>query len=110
MDESINKVYDLLELVYVELQKTKTELQDGFDKGLHSLRYELKSDMTDLRTELKSDMADLRTELKTDMAELRTEFKSDMAEFRQEVNTRFDKLEDLVNKHDVEIKVIKAAK
>jgi hypothetical protein len=88
MDETINKVYDLLELVYVELQKTKTELQDGFDKGIHSLRYELKTDIADLRTELKSDMA----------------------EFRQDVNTRFDTLEDLVNKHDVEIKVIKAAK
>ncbi len=99
MDETINKVYDLLELVYVELQKTKAELQAGFDKSLHSLCYELKTDMTDLRTELKADMADLRTELKTDMTE-----------FRQEVNTRFDKLEDLVDKHDVEIRVIKSAK
>ena len=98
-NDKIDKVYDLLELVYMELQSTKTELRGEFNKGLHSLRYELKTDMANLRTELKSDMADLRTELK-----------SDMAEFRQEVNTRFDKLEDLVNKHDVEIKVIKAAK
>jgi len=63
MDESINKVYNLLELLFVELQKTKTELQDGFDKGLHSLRYEFKSDMSELRTELKSDMAEFRQEV-----------------------------------------------
>ncbi len=62
------KIFNLLEKVYIELQDTKKEL---------------KTEIQDLRTELKGDIENLRTELKEDI--FRVECKTD--ELQIQLNT-----------------------
>ena len=47
-----DKIYDLLEKLYIELQDTKKEL---------------KEDISNVKTELKEDISNVRTELKEDI-------------------------------------------
>ncbi|WP_077369731.1 hypothetical protein [Anaerosalibacter sp. Marseille-P3206] len=61
---SEDKLYDLLEKIYFELQDTKKDL---------------KGDIDSIRTELKGDISSVRTELN---------------DFREETNNRFNKLEE----------------
>lgn len=69
------KIFSLLEKVYIELQDTKKEL---------------KAEIQDLRTELKGDIENLRTELKAEIQENREgieKLHSGMDELKIDVNS-----------------------
>ncbi|MGO1818889.1 MAG: hypothetical protein ACTH0S_04315 [Senegalia sp. (in: firmicutes)] len=83
------KIYDLLEKVYIELQETK--------KDLHDFKEESKNDLSNFRQESNQDLENFREETKDNFQSFRKEAREDLAAFREETNRRFDTLE---NKFD----------
>ena len=90
------KIYDLLEKIYLELQDTRTELKDTKS----DLQTEIGSVKSDLQTEIGSVKSDLQAEIGSVKSDLQAEIgsiKSDLTEFRAETNRRFDGLEDKID-------------
>lgn len=88
------KIYDLLEKIYIELQETRTDLND--------FKKESKNDLSSLRQEFKDDLTSFREESKNDLNNLKEEFKEELSGFRKETNKRFDALENKLD--DLEAK------
>jgi len=66
MSDKIDKVFDLLEKIYLELQDTKTE----FRGEMQGLKTDLQGEMQGLKTELRGEMQGLKTELKNDIMKM----------------------------------------
>jgi predicted nuclease with TOPRIM domain len=102
-----DKIYDLLEKVYIELQDTKKEVKSNSN---HIIR--LETEFHNKIGALSDEMAIVRDDiviLKDDVAIL----KDDVAILKDDVAVIKDKLdiiEDKVDKHDIKIQVIEGGK
>ena len=84
-----DKIFDLLEKLYIEVQDTKKELKED----ILNVKTELKEDILNVRTELKEDISNVRTELKEDILNVKTELKEDIKILNDNQMLIFDKLE-----------------
>lgn len=97
MNNNEDKIYNLLEKVYLELQDTKKDVSK-LDKGLSKIDKEVSKIRIAIENEIKPDIKSL------------FETQSQIIEKLEEHDKRFDSIEAKLEKHDVEIRVIKAAK
>ncbi len=58
-----DKIFNLLEKLYIEIQDTKKELKEE----ISNVRIELKEEISNVRTELKEEISNVRTELKEEI-------------------------------------------
>jgi len=98
-----DKLYDLLEKVYLELQDTKKELKGDISSvrtKLNDFREETNDRFNNVENEVrnvKNDLNNFREETNDRFNNVENEVrnvKNDLNGFRQETNDRFDKLEE----------------
>ena len=94
MSDKMDKVYDLLEKMYIELQETKQEVKETSKRISNIEKGQLR-----LETTIENE---IRPSIK-----LLFEGQTRIFEKLEEHDHRFDILEEKLEKHDVEIRVIK---
>lgn len=98
MSDKADKVFDLVEKVYIELQDTRKELQDT--------KIELSARLDKVEQGQKRLETVIENDIKTDINALYDGYRQ-VYEKLQEHDRRFDTLESKLEKQDVEIRVIK---
>lgn len=118
------KVIELMEKMYIDLKgeiiSVKSELKDD----VNSVRNELKADINSVRGELKNDIDSVRSELKNDIntvgnqvirlennlapkVEALFDGYKQLAEGQEEIKSQISRLTSIVEKHDIEISILK---
>lgn len=92
-----DKIYNLLEKVYIEVQDTKQKV-NGIEQRVTGIEKKLTKVELIIENEIKPDIKGLY------------ETQTQIIDKLEEHDKRFDSIEAKLEKHDVEIRVIKAAK
>lgn len=96
-----DKILDLLEKVYIELQSTKTELK-GDINGLKDDVANIDRRLTKLETRIENDV--------TNKLDLLYESQVDTNKRIEIIDKKIDELNHKVNQHDLKIKVIESGR
>lgn len=97
MNNNEDKIFNLLEKVYLELQYTKKDVSK-IDKEVSKIDKKVSKIGIIIENEIKPDIKSL------------FETQSQILDKLEAHDKRFDRIEAILEKHDVEIKVFKAAK
>ena len=117
MDE---KMFNLLEKMYVEMQEIKTELRTE----MQEMKTELRTEMQEMKTELGTEMQEIKTELRTEMRQGFVKLENKMDEnhkalydgYKQsieginETKEKLEKLTDKVDNQEIKLQVLKSVK
>ena len=106
-----DKVYNLLEKVYIEVQDTKQKV-NGIEQrvtGIEQRVTGIEQRVTGIDKKLTKVELIIENEIKPNIKGL-YETQSQILDKLEEHDKRFDSIETKLEKHDVEIRVIKAAK
>jgi len=97
MSDKIDKVFDLIEKMYIEVQETK--------KGVK----ETKEDVKEIKKRVTKIEISLENEIRPNIKTLFDQ-NIEIMNKQNEHDKRFDTIEEKLDKHDIEIKVIKGGK
>lgn len=112
-----DKMFDLLEKLYIEMQSgftaVRAEMKDGLDSvrtemkdGLDAVRNEMHQGLSSVRSEMQEGLSSVRSEMHEGLDSVRGEIgsvRSEMQEGFEKTNQRFVKLED---KLDINLKAL----
>lgn len=96
-----NKVFELLEKLYVEMQNGFTKVNDRIEK----VETEVKQNSKDIQKMQLTIENEIKPDLKMCISEI-----ASIKEKQQEHDARFDAIEQKIESQDVEIKVLKRVK
>lgn len=103
-----DKVLDLLEKVYIELQSTKTELKGDF-KGIKGDIKDIKGNITSIDNRLTKIEIKMENDIKNKM-DLLFETQVDINRHFDVVEKKIDDLSLKVDRHDIKIQVLEGGK
>jgi uncharacterized phage infection (PIP) family protein YhgE len=115
-----DKVFDLLERLYVDVQDMKTDMQ-SMKTGMRDMKtgmQDMKTDMQDMKTDMqnmkdtmatKQDLARLENKMDINHKALYDGYKQSI-EGIQEIKYELNKLTDRVENQEIQLQVIKTAK
>jgi len=107
-----DKIFNLLEKVYIELQETKAELKAEIAETKAELKADVKSvrdELADTKKEVTKIGLIIENEIRPNI-KLLFEVQTDIMSKLEEHDKRFDNIERILHKHDIEICVIKGGK
>ncbi len=106
MDE---KMFNLLEKMYVEMQEMKTGLRTEMQEMKTELRTEMQEMKTELRTEMRQGFVKLENKMDENHKALYDGYKQSI-EGINETKEKLEKLTDKVDNQEIKLQVLKSAK